>query len=106
MSEELENLRKKIDKIDLKILQKLAERFSLISKITEYKVKNSLPIFVAKREKEILRVRKILAKKLNLDELMIERIFRLILEESRFKQKNGCQSRPQKSGKSDNSKSR
>ena len=94
MSKKLERLRKKIDKIDFEILRKLAERFSLISKIAEYKTKNNLPIFIKKREKEMLKVREILAKKLNLDELMVERIFKLILEDSRFKQKDGCQNQP------------
>lgn len=88
MSEELENLRKRIDKIDFDILQKLAERFLVISKIAEYKTKNSIPIFFKKREKEMLKVRKILAKKYKLDELMVLRLFKLILKISRSKQKD------------------
>lgn len=88
MSRELENLRKKIDKIDFEILQKLAERFLVISKIVRYKAKSNLPIFVRKREKEMLRVRKILAEKYKLDESMVERLFKLILKTSRSKQKN------------------
>ncbi len=88
MPKELENLRKKIDRIDFEILQKLAERFLVVSKIARYKAKNNLPIFFGKREKEMLRVRKILAKKYKLDESMVEKLFKLILEKSRSKQKN------------------
>ena len=87
MSKELENLRKKINEIDFEFLQKLAERFLLISRIAECKVKNNFPIFSEKREKEILKTRKILAKKLKLNELMVKKIFKLILKESRSKQK-------------------
>jgi len=88
MSKELENLRKLIDKIDFEILQKLAKRFSLVSKIAEYKTKNNLSIYDKKREKDILETRKILANQFKLNKSMIEKIFRIIFKESRFKQKN------------------
>lgn len=84
-------MRKKIDKIDSEIIQKLAERFSLVSKIARFKIKNNLPIIDGKREKEILRTKRDLAKAMKLDELMIEKIFKLIIEESRIKQKNDYQ---------------
>jgi chorismate mutase len=89
MPKELENLRKKIDKIDSEILQKLAERFSLVSKIVKSKTKNNLPIIDRKREKKILKTKRKLAKEMKLDELMIEKIFKAIIKESRNWQKNG-----------------
>lgn len=89
MNKELENLRQKIDKIDSEILQKLAERFSLASKIAKSKTKNNLPIIDKKREKEILKTKRKLAKEMKLDELMIEKIFKVIIRESRNWQKNG-----------------
>ncbi len=88
MPEELENLRKKIDKIDFKILQNLAERFALVSKVAECKAKNKLPILDRKREEEMTKTRKTLAKKYKLDESTIEKLFKLILKTSRSKQKN------------------
>ncbi|MDP3052674.1 MAG: chorismate mutase [bacterium] len=88
MPEELENLRKKIDKIDFRILQNLAERFALVLKVAECKVKNNLPIFAVEREKKMIEIRKILAKKYKLDESMVKRLFKLILKTSRSKQKN------------------
>ena len=88
MSKELENLRKRIDEIDFEILQNLAERFLLVSKITKYKTKNNLPIFAGKREKEIIKMRKNLARKLKLGASMAEKIFKIILKESRNRQKN------------------
>lgn len=87
MLNELKNLRKKIDKLDFEILRKLAERFSLVQKIARSKTKNLLPVLDKKREREVLRRRKIWAKKLNLDGTLIEKIFKLLIKESRLKQK-------------------
>lgn len=88
MSKELKKMRGKIDRIDFEILKKLAERFSLVSKIAGYKAKNNLPIFNGKREREMVKARKVLAKKYKLDESVIERLFKLIIRASRSKQKN------------------
>lgn len=87
MLNELKNLRKKIDKVDFEILQKLAERFSLAQKIGRNKAKNLLSVLDKKREKEVLRQRKIWAKKLKLNKALIEKIFKLFFKESRLKQK-------------------
>lgn len=88
MSKELKNLRKLIDKIDFEILQKLAKRFFLVSKIAEFKAKNNLSIYDKKREKDMLKTRKILANQFKLNKSMIGKIFRIIFKESRFKQEN------------------
>lgn len=88
MNGKLKNLRKKIDKIDSEILRKLAERFSIISKIAGFKTKNKLPVFDGKREKAIMKSIKTSAKKLKLNEKMAEKIFKLILKTSRSQQKD------------------
>ena len=87
MLKELKNLRKRIDKLDFEILQRLVERFSLVQKIARSKAKNLLPVLDKKREERVLRQRKIWAKKLNLDETLIEKIFKLLIKEARLKQK-------------------
>lgn len=76
----IKKLRKKIDKVDKKLLEILAERFKLTGQLGIYKKKHHLPIEDKKREKEIFKKRKILAKKLNLDSLLIEKIFKLIIK--------------------------
>lgn len=55
VSEMLEDLRKKIDRCDQELQQLLQERLSIVTDVAKYKEKNSLPIFDARREEEILR---------------------------------------------------
>ncbi|HHU55485.1 MAG TPA: hypothetical protein GXZ48_02180 [Acholeplasmataceae bacterium] len=50
----MDDIRKKIDSIDRKLMELLDERFSLTKKIGEYKNKKNQPIYNEKREKEIL----------------------------------------------------
>lgn len=85
---ELEKLRKKIDKADEKLLKILAERFSLTKKIGEFKKRHNLKIRDLKREKEILKTKKELARKLGLDPKLIEKIFKLIFKKVLQNHKN------------------
>lgn len=80
MSTQLENLRKKIDEIDRKILADLAERFLIIKEIGECKAGHNLPIADKKREKEMFAKTKELAKNFKLDESLVEKIFKLIVK--------------------------
>jgi chorismate mutase len=50
----LEELRKKIDKVDSRIVALLEERVDLAKKIGEAKRKHGLPVEDAKREQEVL----------------------------------------------------
>lgn len=80
MSTQLENLRKKIDEIDRKILADLSERFLIIKKIGEYKAGHNLPIADKKREKEMFAGIKGLAKNFKLDERLVDKIFKIIIK--------------------------
>jgi len=80
MLKNLQKFRQKIDQIDEKILKNLAERFKVTKKIGQYKVKHFLSLEDKKRELEMLKFRKVLAKKLGLDKKLIEEIFKLILK--------------------------
>lgn len=84
----LEQLRKRIDRVDRKILQLLNERASVALRIGALKKKQGLPIFDAKREVAVLR-RMIRANGGPLSETAVRGIFRQILLENRRLQKKG-----------------
>lgn len=79
---ELDELRKKIDQADEEILRLLAKRMALIPGITDYKRKNSLPLRQPEREQELITRKKELAKELGLSQKFVEKLFRIIIEES------------------------
>ena len=79
----LEEIRKKVDIIDEDIVRLIAERMSYVSRIKEYKNKNNLPIYDAKREADILDSKKIIAKELGVDSELVEKVFSAIMEVSR-----------------------
>lgn len=79
MHNELEQLRTKIDVVDHKITTLLAERFALTHKVGLYKAKHHLSAFSKQRETEIFKAKKSLAKKLGLNEALIEKIFKSII---------------------------
>lgn len=72
--DELEKIRKKIDKIDKKLAEFLKEREQLVKLIRKIKRKRGLPMIFPEREKEILE---------KLDTEYKRNIFKKILEESR-----------------------
>jgi len=80
MKNELKTFRRKIDKIDNRIVVLLEERFGVSRRIKKYKSKNHLPIEDKKREKEIL-VSKI--KNSSLSDNFTRKLFNLIFDESK-----------------------
>jgi len=76
----IKKLQKKIDRVDQNLLKILAKRFKITQKIGIYKKKKKFTVLDKRREKGIFRKRKILAKKLNLDSLLVEKIFKLIIK--------------------------
>jgi len=79
ISLEIEELRKRIDKVDLELLKLLKERTKLVSEILEVKKKLGLPFKDVKREKEILERVKAKAVELSLDPALTEDIFKRII---------------------------
>ncbi|MGV6860823.1 MAG: chorismate mutase [Putridiphycobacter sp.] len=75
-------LRSEIDEIDEKLLQILAERFKLIEEIGTYKKENNTTILQPDRWFEILNSRQILAEDLNLNALFIDKLLKIIHQES------------------------
>lgn len=83
----MEHLRKKIDAIDTKIVKLIATRQAHVLRIGKYKKQHNLPVFQPKREKFILESKKALAKKFGINQKLIEKIFRIVLVNSRDIQK-------------------
>jgi len=79
---ELEDIRKRLDELDKELVVILAKRISLIPGIAEYKKKHKIPRYQPEREKEIIEEKRKLAKELNLDQGLVEDIFKRIIQES------------------------
>ena len=84
----LDQIRKKIDKIDDQIIHLLVKRKACTLDVGKYKKENGLKIFQPKREQEVLKARSRLAKKYGLDQGFIRDIFKSIFKDSRKIQKN------------------
>jgi chorismate mutase-like protein len=84
---ELEEIREKIDKLDSELLSLLAKRQSLVSDVADYKIKNNLPIYHPQREQEIIEAKKKLGKEYGLRAKYVEKIFKTMIEESKYLQK-------------------
>lgn len=83
VSKELENFRKKLDKIDNRILSLLKERKNVSLSIGRFKKQNNLPIKNLKREAEILKELEQKAEKFKMDKNYINWLFRIIMKNSR-----------------------
>ncbi|MCR3754868.1 MAG: fused chorismate mutase/prephenate dehydrogenase [Candidatus Westeberhardia cardiocondylae] len=88
MREEINNLRKKIDKIDTSLITLVHQRILVTKKIGKVKKKYKLPIYDATREQQILHDRKKYAKTLQITPHFIENIFNSLLKESYINEEN------------------
>jgi chorismate mutase len=86
--EEIEKFREEIDIIDQTILELIGKRYAISGRIGEVKRNLNLDVLNKEREKELLSNIKIKARKLNLDEKLIEDVWVRIIKESRRVQKN------------------
>lgn len=77
---EIEKLRKEIDKINQDLLKVIAKRFKVTYRIRKIKVKNNLPAEDKDRELEIMDRSDKLAKKLNIDSQLARDVLRMIIE--------------------------
>lgn len=76
---ELDNLRKKVDECNKKILEDIKERFEITKEIGILKSKEGLPACDPKREESILEKIGELAKNNGLNENMVKDIFKIIM---------------------------
>jgi len=81
-------LRKKIDRIDSKILKLLAKRLKVCRELGKYKHENNLPIQNKEREKQVTRQRIEKFKELGVDdEEFVTELFEVIMKKAREVQK-------------------
>ena len=86
---ELENIRKRIDKIDKQILEILSKRFALVEKINLIMKKKKVPVFDPSREQQLYQKIAKNSLDLGLSKDFTKKLFNLILEESKRLQANG-----------------
>ena len=78
----LDTLRSRIDGIDHEIMEILASRMEIVRQIGMYKKENKVTALQINRWTQIQQDRVNLARKLNLDEILVNQIFQLIHEDS------------------------
>lgn len=76
---DIQSLRNEIDSIDQKIIQQIQARFLIVQKIANYKKHHQLDIVDQSRSNEVIQKNCEFARSLDLDPVMIERIFTEII---------------------------
>lgn len=84
----LNQLRKKIDKLDIALLKLILKRLNLAKSIGLIKKKNRNEIVDKKRENEVLEKIVLNAEGLGLDREMTEKIWGIIIDQSKSVQSN------------------
>lgn len=82
MSKKLDDIRAKLDEIDRRIVEALADRQNVIRETASLKIANAGKIQDYKREEEILSRLREEARKLGIDRYFVEQIFREIISHS------------------------
>ncbi len=82
----LEVSRKRIDKIDSRIIDLLAERQFEVEKVTEFKKSTGIPVRHPAREEDMISKRRFQAVSRKLDPDYLEELFRTVLRQSRVGQ--------------------
>ncbi len=86
--DEIEKFRAQIDVIDQTILELIGKRYAISGRIGDVKRNLNLSILNKQREKELISNIKTKARKLNLDEKLVEDVWGRIIKESRRVQKS------------------
>ncbi|WJG08136.1 bifunctional chorismate mutase/prephenate dehydrogenase [Aliiglaciecola sp. LCG003] len=86
--ESLDNLRLKIDQLDSQLVDLLAQRARLTTKVGEYKSRRGLPVYVPSREAELISKRRAEGESKGVSASLIEDLLRRIMRESYQTQSN------------------
>ena len=78
----LKEIREHLDRLDTALVYILAERMSLIPKVAEYKKANNIARFQPEREKEIIKLKRELAEKLDLNPDLVETLYKEIIKDA------------------------
>jgi chorismate mutase len=89
MVENLDSLRRKINRLDKNIISNLALRYNVVERIGKYKKLHNLPACDKKRELEVLKIRTKQGNGKGLDDAFVKKIYELIFEEALRIQKCG-----------------
>lgn len=79
----LDILRNKIDQIDEKIIDLIGQRLTVVNKIRKIKKKDGVPVTDKNREIDVLAKIRSHSASININEQLSEKIFRLIIKESK-----------------------
>ena len=82
MSDPLQSLRSRLDDIDLRLVEALAERQRVVAKVAALKSDPRLPLQDAERERELLARISNLAEEQGMDRYFVESLYRRILDHS------------------------
>lgn len=84
---DLEKLRKEIDKVDAEIVEAVAARTNITYSISKYKVRHNINVVDEKREAEVYKKIRALARKNYIEEDFAEDLYKLIIAYCRDIQK-------------------
>lgn len=85
--DELSHLRKRIDRVDMEILRRIAKRQHLVKEVAAVKKKHDLAIKDNVRERQMMITRQNLGKSLGVSATCIKKLFRIIITEAKTIQK-------------------
>jgi chorismate mutase-like protein len=80
--DKLIDFRERIDGIDEKIVRLISERLDICKAVAKYKSEKDIPMMQPERVREVLVKRRELADELDLNPDLVERIYKLIVEEA------------------------
>ena len=76
----MDELRHQIDKLDVKIIELLANRSEFIDRATELKKSNGMPARIPERIESVVSNARNAAEELDLDAELVEKIWRILID--------------------------
>ena len=76
----MDELRHQIDKLDVKIIELLANRSKFIDRATELKKSNGMPARIPERIENVVSNARNAAEELDLDADLVEKIWRILID--------------------------
>ena len=76
----MDELRHQIDKLDVKIIELLANRSEFIDRATELKKSNGMPARIPERIESVVSNARNAAEELDLDANLVEKIWRILID--------------------------
>jgi chorismate mutase len=86
----IKKLRNKIDKIDADIIKKISHRNTISKKIGQLKVKLNRKVIDKKREEQLILRYKKLCHQYEINPILVNKLFKLIIAHSRKLQRSDC----------------